>query len=96
MKSVAAQVQPVTTAPVAPIVKEEPKPVVAQVQPVTATPAAPVLQPVSTAPATVVRPRAAVSQQQPRTTSPYQTEQKAKRRYPVMPGQNRGLRSRGM
>ena len=94
-KPVAAQMQPVTTAP-APIIKKEPVSVVAQVQPVTATPAAPVLQPVSTAPATVVRPRAAVSQQQPRTTSPYQTGQKEKRRYPVMPGQNRGLRSRGM
>lgn len=94
-KPVAAQMQPVTTAP-APIIKKEPVSVVAQVQPVTATPAAPVLQPVSTAPATVVSPRAAVSQQQPRTTSPYQTGQKEKRRYPVMPGQNRGLRSRGM
>ena len=95
-KAVATQVQPVTTAPVTPPAKEEPKkPVVTQPQAVSIAPAVlPVAT--STAPATVVRPRAAVSQQQPRTTAPYQTGQKEKRRYPVMPGQNRGLRSRGM
>ena len=81
------------------IISSTPAPVVTPVAAAVPAPvAAPAPKPVATQPQ-VVRP--AVSQQQPRTTAPTssgyrtpQTYQSKKRSFPIMPGQNRGLKNR--
>lgn len=97
-KAVVSQQQPVTTLPAPkPAIEAPAKPVIEKKPVVVATPAPvkPVIEPapVVTPPSVPAKP--VVAQQQPRTTAPAtapQTTQPAKRRYPVMPGQNRGLR----
>ena len=81
------------------IITSTPAPIVTPVAAAVPAPvAAPAPKPVATQPQ-VVRP--AVSQQQPRTTAPTssgyrtpQTYQSKKRSFPIMPGQNRGLKNR--
>lgn len=93
-----AQNQPTVSTP-APA--EQEKPAVSQNQPVITPPALEAAEKpqVSTPAPVTVKPR--VSQNQPATTAPrgvnyrnITTGQPVKRKYPIMPGQNRGLRNR--
>ena len=94
------QKQPVVTEPVP--AAPAPKPVVEQKQPVVTTPTVTVPAATPAPQPTMVAPRSnPVSQQQPAATVPQsvnwntpQTQPQVKRTFPIMPGQNRGLRAR--